>query len=122
MNKLRVLLIDDEEELVTTLVERLGYRGIDAEYSLDGIDALSKMRDGNFQIVILDLKLPGMGGLEVLKRINRDYPDVPVLLITGHGSPEGEAEPIPDGAYDYLVKPVDLEFLVAKMQEAIESK
>lgn len=119
MSNFRALLIDDEEELVTTLVERLSYRGIEAEYSLDGSDALEKMREGNFQVVILDLKLPGMGGLEVLKRLNTDYPEIPVLLITGHGSPEGEVDPKPDGAYDYLVKPVDIEILIAKMQEAV---
>jgi DNA-binding NtrC family response regulator len=122
MSEFRALLIDDEEELVVTLVERLGYRGIEAEYSLDGYDALSKMRSGDFQVVVLDLKLPGLGGLEVLGRLEKDYPDVPVLLITGHGSPEGEEQPKPEGAFDYLVKPVNLDDLIAKMREAVASR
>lgn len=122
MAEFKALLIDDEEELVATLVERLSYRGIDAVYSLDGYDALSKMKADDFQVVVLDLKLPGLGGLEVLKRLKKDYPEIPVLLITGHGSPEGEVEPKPEGAFDYLVKPVALEFLIAKMREAVEQK
>ena len=119
MSKINVLLIDDEQELVITLVERLSFRGIEAEYALDGFEALVKMREGQYNIVVLDLKLPGMGGEEVLKRIKKDHPDLPVLLITGHGSPELEDKPIPEGAYDYLVKPVKLDVLIAKMKEAL---
>ncbi len=122
MDKFKALLIDDEEELVTTLVERLGYRGIEAEYSLDGYDALAKMRTGNYDVVVLDLKLPGLGGLEVLNRLNKDYPNTPVLLITGHGSPENEFETKPEGVFDYLVKPVSLEYLITKMKEALVNK
>jgi DNA-binding response OmpR family regulator len=119
MPKFTALLVDDEEELVTTLVERLGYRGIEAEYALDGYQALSKMREKNFQVVVLDLKLPGMDGLEVLRKINQGYPAVPVLLITGHGSPGDKMFLKPEGAADYLVKPVNLDDLIAKMEEAV---
>jgi DNA-binding response OmpR family regulator len=119
MPKFTALLIDDEEELVTALVERLGYRGIEAEYALDGYQALTKMREKKFQVVVLDLKLPGMDGLEVLRKINKDYPGIPVLLITGHGSPEDRISMKPDGAADYLVKPINLEDLIAKMEEAV---
>lgn len=122
MSEFRALLIDDEEELVSTLVERLSYRGIEAEYSLDGYDALSKMRTGAFQVVVLDLKLPGMGGEEVLRQLKRDFPDVPVLLITGHGPGADGAGAVPEGAHDYLVKPVGLDTLIAKMREAIGTK
>jgi DNA-binding response OmpR family regulator len=116
MDKLKVLLIDDEEELVTTLVERLGYRGVEADYALDGYSALLKMRESDYDVVLLDLKLPGMGGREVLKRLSKDFPRVPVLLITGHGAVEDE-EGLED-AYDYLVKPAQLDDLVTKMREA----
>ncbi len=122
MSEFRALLVDDEKELVTALVERLGYRGIEAEYALDGVEALAKMREGGFQVVVLDLKLPGMGGMEVLHRLRRDYPQVPVLLITGHGAPTDEVEPSPEGAFDYLVKPVDLDNLIAKMREAVSGR
>ena len=121
MSEFKALLIDDEEELVTTLVERLGYRGIDAEYSLDGYEALTKMSRSTYDVVVLDLKLPGMGGREVLQRIKSDYPEVPVLLITGHGALENETETKPEGAFDYLLKPVNLDDLIAKMREAVSS-
>jgi DNA-binding NtrC family response regulator len=122
MSTFRVLLVDDEEELVATLVERLGYRGIEAEFSLDGYDAMVKMRERAFDVVILDLKLPGMDGLELLKRLKSEYPSVPVLLITGHGSIENETEPLPEGVYDYLMKPVSLDELVDKMRKAVQEK
>ncbi len=121
MDEYRVLFIDDEEELVSALVERLEYRGVDAEYVLNGSDAMKKMAETKFDVVVLDLKLPGMSGAEVLTRIRRDYPGTPVLMITGHGSLEEGVEEKPPGAYDYLAKPIELEELMAKMKEAIEA-
>jgi DNA-binding response OmpR family regulator len=122
MDQIKALLIDDEEELVTTLVERLDYRGIKSDYALDGYEALAKMRDGGYNVVVLDLKLPGMGGAEVLKHIIDEYPDVRVLLITGHGSAANDIEGKPEGAYAYLIKPVNLEELIAKMREAVAGR
>jgi DNA-binding NtrC family response regulator len=120
MEEFRVLFIDDEEELVTTLVERLRYRGIEAEYTLNGPDALEKLRQSDFNVVVLDLKLPGMSGADVLKNIKRDYPQLPVLMITGHGSSAEMTEDKPPGAFDYLAKPINLDDLIAKMREAME--
>jgi DNA-binding NtrC family response regulator len=122
MVEFKTLLVDDEEELVTALVERLAYRGIGAEYALDGYSALAKMREDDFDVVLLDLKLPGMGGLEVLGRINNEFPNVPVLLLTGHGALESEPEPKPEGAFAYLLKPVQLDDLIDKMREAVKSR
>lgn len=119
MSEFRVLLVDDEEELVSTLVERLDYRGIFAVYALNGQEALQKMREEHFEVVVLDLKLPGMDGLEVLRLINQEHPEVPVLLITGHGSLADEIDQKPEGAFDYLAKPINLDDLIAKMKEAI---
>lgn len=120
MASMKVLIVDDEEDLVTALVERLELRGIEADYAVDGLGALLKMRDERFDVVVLDLKLPGMGGQEVLRRMKKEYPDVPVLLITGHGALESDPESTPNGAFDYLLKPVQLEDLVAKMREAVK--
>jgi DNA-binding response OmpR family regulator len=119
MEEIKILLVDDEEELVTTLAERLGYRGIKADFCLEGYDALNKMKSGGYQAVILDLKLPGMSGTDVLRHINSEFPDVPVLLITGHGSGMDTAEPPPEGAWDYLVKPVKLDYLVQRIRAAV---
>lgn len=122
MAGIKVLLIDDEEELVTTLVERLGYRGISADYALDGYAALAKLREQSYTVVVLDLKLPGIDGIEVLRQIKSEYPGVPVILITGHGSPveNGRSETI--GAYDYLIKPVKLEVLMQRIVDAAGQK
>lgn len=119
MSDLKVLLVDDEEELVSTLVERLGFRGIEAEYVLDGYKALEKMKDGGYSVVVLDLKLPGMEGTEVLRRIALEHPGVPVLLITGHGSAMEKPEPTPAGAFATLMKPVKLELLVQYIEQAV---
>jgi DNA-binding response OmpR family regulator len=119
MPKFRALLIDDEEELVSTLVERLSYRDIEAVYALDGHEAMRKIGSEKFDVVVLDLKLPGMDGLEVLRRINQANPDLPVLLITGHGSPINQSFEKPAGTRDYLVKPINIEDLIVKMEEAI---
>jgi DNA-binding NtrC family response regulator len=122
MAKFRALLIDDEEELVSTLVERLGYRDIEAEYALEGNDALQKLTRMQYNVVVLDLKLPGMDGLEVLRRINNQYPEIPVLLITGHGSSSEEIDKRPQGAFAYLAKPINLDTLIDHMQEAIDHR
>ncbi len=119
MDNFRVLFVDDEEELVVTLVERLGFRGVEAEYALNGTVALAKLHDAEFDVVVLDLKLPGMSGAEVLGVIKQDYPQLPVLMITGHGSSSETPEDRPPGAYDYLAKPINLEDLMTKMKEAI---
>lgn len=122
MASYRTLLVDDEEELVSTLVERLGYRGIEADYALNGNEALQKLRSSSYDIVILDFKMPGMSGIEVMGIVNREFPHIPVLLITGHGSPTDELEKIPEGAFDYLPKPINIETLIEKMQEALDRK
>jgi DNA-binding NtrC family response regulator len=121
MARFRALLIDDEEELVTTIVERLGYRGVEADYALTGSEALEMLSKSSYDVVVLDLKLPGMSGLEVLKNIKSEHARLPVLLITGHGSPVNQLEKKPEEAYDLLAKPIDLEALIAKMEEAIKN-
>ena len=122
MDHFKVLLVDDEGELVSTLVERLGYRGISAKYATSGSEALRMMSEEAFDVIVLDLKMPGMSGKDVLASMKRQHIDIPVLLITGHGSVINEREERPDGAFDYLAKPINLQDLVAKMREAIGSK
>ena len=122
MDTYRVLFVDDEEELVTTIVERLEYRGIDADFALSGKKALAKMREKSYDVVVLDLKMPGMSGADVMEVIRKEHPQIPVLLITGHGSLDDEPEEKPEGAFDYLAKPINLEDLLAKIQEALRSR
>lgn len=121
MDKIRVLLIDDEEELVSTLVERLAIRDIEADYVMSGPGAIKLLAEKEFDAVVLDYKLPGMSGLEVMKKIGERFPHVKVLLITGAGSVEGEEEQIPaEKAADVLLKPIDIEKLIQKLKAALQ--
>ncbi len=120
MAEIRVLLIDDEEELVSTLVERLGIRNIEAEYVMTGAEGIELLGKKEFDAVLLDYKLPGMSGLEVMKQINELYPRVKVLLITGAGSVDEGGDEVPEEkASDVLLKPIDIEVLIAKLREAV---
>ena len=121
MDEYRVLIVDDEEELVTTIAERLQIRGIQAETATDGETAL-KMIEANLpQVVVLDVMMPGIGGIEILKRMNAQNLQIPVILLTGYGSTEQGKEGMELGAFDYLMKPCDLNMLIGKIQEAVRN-
>lgn len=115
----RILLIDDEMEFVTTLAERLEIRGFSTTTAGDGETALALIRKHTFDVVILDLFMPGMNGLETLKHIRQMVPGLPVILLTGHGSTREGMEGMRLGAMDYLMKPLAIEDLMEKLQEAI---
>jgi DNA-binding NtrC family response regulator len=114
----RVLLVDDEEEFVSALSERLMLRGIEVDSALNGEEALAMMVEKVFELVILDVMMPGLGGLEVLKQIKSTHPNTQVILLTGHGSTREGIEGMRLGAFDYLIKPVDIEEMLEKMKEA----
>jgi len=118
MDEYHVLIVDDEEELVTTIAERLQIRGIQAQTATDGETALKMIEANPPQVVVLDVMMPGMGGIEVLQRMNAQNLKIPVLLLTGYGSAEKGAEGMKLGAIDYLMKPCDLNILINKIQEA----
>ena len=121
MAEYRVLLVDDEEEFVSALSERLMLRGIEVDSALNGEEALALMVERVFEVVILDVMMPGLGGLEVLKRIKSTYPNTQVILLTGHGSTREGIEGMRLGAFDYLIKPVDIEEMLEKMKEAAKT-
>jgi DNA-binding response OmpR family regulator len=121
MENLKILLVDDEEEFVTTLAERLELRGLQARVALNGEAALKMIEADTPQIVILDVLMPGIGGFEVLRRIKAQHPQLPVILLTGRGSEKEGVKGMQLGAFDYLMKPLNIEELIKKMQEAIES-
>ena len=118
MAEYRVLLVDDEEEFVSAFSERLELRGIEVDSALNGEDALAIMVEKTFEVVILDVMMPGLGGLEVLKQIKSAYPNTQVILLTGHGATKEGIEGMRLGAFDYLIKPVDIEEMHEKMKEA----
>jgi DNA-binding response OmpR family regulator len=120
MNKsLKILLVDDEEDLTATLVERLDIRGFKAVAVQTGEEALEQIRDNNFDVVVLDIKLKGEDGVDVMKRIKQIKVDLPVILLTGHMSKEASEEGLEAGAIDYIIKPIDIEDLILKLREAV---
>ncbi len=118
MSNLKVLLVDDEEEFVSALAERLDIRGIETRVATDGEQALEMIETEFFDVVVLDVIMPGISGLEVLQRLNEKKTASAVILLTGHGSTKEGLEGMRMGAFDYLMKPLDIDELIAKMKEA----
>lgn len=115
---MRVLLVDDEEELVATLAERLDMRGIDATWASDYRKALAIVEEKEFDIGLLDVRLPEMNGLELKRLIETRQPGMKFIFLTGHGSEEDfEACSAESGKEYYLIKPVQIEVLIAKLNE-----
>jgi len=123
MHYFRVLVVDDEEDFVEATVKRLNKRGIDAEGVLSGEQALELMKKKRFDVVLLDIKMPGgMDGIETLREMKKIAPLTEVILLTGHASVESSIEGLKLGAFDYLLKPMKLEDLITKLAEAFEKK
>lgn len=120
MKSYSVLLVDDEAELVYTLAERLVFRGIDAAAETHGTAVLKILGQREFDIVVLDVKMPDISGIELLKSIRKNFPHVQVILQTGRGSSEESQIGMKEGAFDYLVKPVDIDILIEKMNQALK--
>lgn len=112
MEALRVLIVDDEAELVSALKERLALRGFHAEGVTAGAEALALLESREWDVVLLDVMMPGLGGLEVIRMIKADWPNLEVILLTGHGSVKSLEEGMSRGAFDYLMKPVKIDDLV----------
>ena len=120
MENPKVFLVDDEEEFASTLAERLRLRGFDVDIANDGITALQRIMDNPPHVVLLDVKMPVIGGLEVLARIKSVLPHIPVILLTGVGSTRDGIEGMQAGAFDFLMKPLQIETLIEKISEALE--
>ena len=118
---IRALLVDDEIGFSDIMTKRLGKRGIDVTSVLSGTAAIQALRKQDFDVAVLDLKMEDMDGIEVLKIFKKMVPAMPVIMLTGHGSEQAAQDGIAFGAYDYLLKPCELNALLAKIREAIES-
>ena len=116
---IRILLIDDEMEFVSTLGERLELRGYSTGISVDGESGINMIESEEFDIVILDLMMPGLSGLETLRQIKVINSELPVILLTGHGSTKEGMEGMRLGAFDYLMKPLDIRELIDKISLAL---
>ena len=116
----KILLVDDEREFVQTLSERLEMRDLASAVAYDGESALEVVREDEPEVMILDLRMPGIDGIEVLRRVKTDQPDIEVIILTGHGSEDDRKTCMDLGAFDYLQKPVDIDALSAAIQRANE--
>ncbi|MEW6350935.1 MAG: response regulator [Thermodesulfobacteriota bacterium] len=122
MQEFKVLMVDDEEDFVKTLAERMEMRDLAPDVALDGEQALQRVQDDVPDVMVLDLKMPGIDGMEVLRRVRKAYPTVQVIILTGHGSDKDEDEARRLGAFAYLQKPVDMERLIKTMRAAYKKK
>ncbi|PIE66899.1 MAG: two-component system response regulator [Deltaproteobacteria bacterium] len=119
---IRLLLVDDEKGFVDVLSKRLGKRNIHTSRAFSGSQGIQLLRRKDFDVAVLDLKLEDMDGIEILKIFKKMDPDMPVIMLTGHGSEKASKEGLRHGAYDYLTKPHELAELVAKINEAVRCK
>ncbi|MDA3787646.1 MAG: response regulator [Desulfobacula sp.] len=119
-NIINVLLVDDEKGYVNVLSNRLSKRGIHTTKAFSGTEAIQILRKNDFDVVVLDLKMEDMNGIEVLKIMKKMAPELPVIFLTGHGSQEAAMEGISLGAFDYLTKPCELMELIEKIKQAYQ--
>ena len=120
-----VLLVDDEASFVETLAKRIAKRRLKVSKALSGQEALDTLEKGGastVDVVILDVKMPGMDGLETLTEIKHKHPNVEVIMLTGHATVESAIEGMKAGAFDYLMKPCDMDLLMAKIDKAVQKK
>ena len=118
-----IMLVDDEIPFVEAMTKRLTRRDLVVEQAFSGRDALEQLMDGSkAEVVILDLKMPGMDGIEALQEIKRKVPLVEVIMLTGHATVESAIEGMKMGAFDYLLKPCDMDHLITKVSEAAARK
>ena len=123
MSIANVLLVDDEAEFVETFSERLELRDLEISKAFNGEEALQILETNRtIELVILDVKMPGMDGIETLAEIKKRYPLVEVIMLSGHADVESAIDGIKQGAFDYLMKPCDIDQMIAKVTEAAAKK
>lgn len=116
----RILVIDDERSIRNTLKDILEYEKYEVELAEDGIKAFDKIKAASFDVVLCDIKMPGMDGIEVLEKLQEVTPDIPVVMISGHGNIDTAVESIKKGAFDYIEKPLDLNRLLITIRNAMD--
>ncbi|MBF0099635.1 MAG: response regulator [Desulfobacterales bacterium] len=118
-----ILLVDDEVQFVETMTKRLNKRDFEVSSAHSGTQALEELKKSSqIEVVLLDVKMPEMDGIEALRRIKADFPLVEVIMLTGHATVESAIEGMKLGAFDYLMKPCDIDILVAKVKDATTKK
>lgn len=120
--EIKVLLVDDEVQFVDTLAQRLRLRDLKVDTVYDGSQALEFIRKTEPDVIVLDLKMPGLHGIEVLRELKKTRPQIQVIILTGHGTDKDEKEARALGGFDFMRKPADIDLLVAKIKEAFQEK
>jgi DNA-binding NtrC family response regulator len=118
MEKMTIMLVDDEERFLETTRKLIEKKGVGIVTATSGAEALERLGTESVHVVILDVKMPGMDGMETLREIKRLFPLVEVIMLTGHGTVESAVEGLKSGATDYLTKPTDIDELILKAEEA----
>ncbi|MBK8584845.1 MAG: sigma-54-dependent Fis family transcriptional regulator [Bacteroidetes bacterium] len=116
----KILIIDDEKAICNTLKDILTYEKYEVEIANDGAEGIKKAETGNFDLVLSDIKMPKMDGIEVLVKLQEMHPDLPVVMISGHGTIETAVDALKKGAYDYISKPPDLNRLLVTVRNALD--
>jgi DNA-binding NtrC family response regulator len=119
---IKILFVDDERGFVDVIAKRMSKRNIRVTRAYSGTEALQALRKEDFDVTVLDLKMEDMDGIEILKIFKKIAPDLPVIMLTGHGSEEAARDGIRFGAFDYLTKPCDFEELIVKIKEAYQRR
>jgi len=122
MEKMKLMLVDDEERFLTTTKKLLAKKGYDVFTAASGVEALEILKQKNVHVVILDVKMPGMDGIETLKEIKRQFPLAEVIMLTGHATVESAVEGLKSGATDYLMKPTEIDDLLLKAEAAFAKR
>ncbi len=120
-DRIRLLLVDDERGYINVLANRLSKRGIEVSKASSGSQGIQILRNRDFDVAVLDLKMEDMDGIEVLKIFKKMDPELEVIMLTGHGSERAAKQGIEFGAFDYLTKPCEFDELLAKINEAYKS-
>ena len=118
--KIKVLLVDDEEKFAIMLAKRLALRGIDVDYVFTGQDAIQKVENTRYDVIILDVKMPGIGGIELKRKLERITPGMKMIFLTGHGSKSDFENGMLEGVL-YLAKPLKIENLVKTLHQLAET-
>lgn len=116
----RILVIDDERSIRNTLKDILEYEKYEVDLAEDGIKAMDKVKSAEYDIILCDIKMPGMDGIEVLEKLTDLTPDTPVVMISGHGNIDTAVDSIKKGAFDYIEKPLDLNRLLITIRNAMD--
>ncbi len=119
---IKLLIVDDEARFLAAIAQRLSKRGFEVRTAANGPDALELARSEKFDIALLDLKMPGMDGSEVLRALKKEHEFLEAIILTGHGSLESAVELTKLGAFGYLPKPYELDKLIEVLQEAYEAR